>query len=407
MTLTLPVPLSARVLLLGSGELGKEVTIALKRYGCTVIACDSYPNAPAMQVADESRVVDMSDPEALREVLNGVDVDLIVPEVEAIATDELSACEDRGVRVVPNAFAVQATMDRQRIRTLAASLPGVRTSAFRFARSEAELAAALDEVGYPAFVKPTMSSSGHGQSRVTGPEQASSAWEHAEEDARATTGVVIVEEGVDFDYEITLLTVRSWDGASGSVITTFCAPIGHRQEGGDYVESWQPMAMSEAALGAARSMAKAVTDALAESGNGPCLGIFGVEFFVRGDEVWFSELSPRPHDTGMVTMVTQAQSEFELHARAILGLPVSTTQKTPGASAVVKSTSVIDAPVYNGVADALATADIVRIFGKPISRAGRRVGVVAATASTPKEARVIARRAAQGISVDEAPAPCA
>ena len=407
MTLTLPVPLPARVLLLGSGELGKEVTIALKRYGCTVIACDSYPNAPAMQVADESRVVDMSDPEALRDVLNGVDVDLVVPEVEAIATDELSACEDRGVRVVPNAFAVQATMDRQRIRTLAASLSGVRTSTFRFARSEAELATALDEVGYPAFVKPTMSSSGHGQSRVTGPEQAASAWAHAEEDARATTGVVIVEEGVDFDYEITLLTVRSWDAASGTVTTSFCTPIGHRQEGGDYVESWQPMAMSEAAHDAARSMAKAVTDALAESGNGPCLGIFGVEFFVRGDEVWFSELSPRPHDTGMVTMVTQAQSEFELHARAILGLPVSTTQSTPGASAVVKSTGAIDAPVYNGVADALATADIVRIFGKPISRAGRRVGVVAATASTPKEARVIARRAAAGISIDEAPAPCA
>ena len=407
MTLTLPVPLSARVLLLGSGELGKEVTIALKRYGCTVIACDSYPNAPAMQVADESRVVDMSDPEALRDVLNGVDVELIVPEVEAIATDELSACEAPRVRVIPNAFAVQATMDRQRIRTLAAALPGVRTSAFRFARSEAELATALDEVGYPAFVKPTMSSSGHGQSRVTGPEQASSAWAHAEEDARATTGVVIVEEGVDFDYEITLLTVRSWDAASRTVTTSFCAPIGHRQEGGDYVESWQPMAMSEAAHDAARSMAKAVTDALAESGNGPCLGIFGVEFFVRGDEVWFSELSPRPHDTGMVTMVTQAQSEFELHARAILGLPVSTTQSTPGASAVIKSTGAVDAPVYDGVAEALVTADIVRIFGKPISRAGRRVGVVAATASTPKEARVIARRAAAGISIDEAPAPCA
>ena len=378
MTTTLPVPLPARVLLLGSGELGKEVVIALQRYGCTVIACDSYANAPAMQVADESRVFDMSDPQALR-----------------------------GVRVVPNAFAVQATMDRQRIRNLAASLPGVRTSAFRFARSEAELAAALDEVGYPAFVKPTMSSSGHGQSRVTGPEQAASAWAHAEEDARATTGVVIVEEGVDFDYEITLLTVRSWDGVSGSVMTSFCAPIGHRQEGGDYVESWQPMAMSEAALEGARTMAKAVTDALAEAGNGPCLGIFGVEFFVKGDEVWFSELSPRPHDTGMVTMVTQAQSEFELHARAILGLPVSTAQATPGASAVIKSTSAVDVPVYNGVARALESADIVRLFGKPVSRAGRRVGVVAATASTPKEARVIARRAAAGITIDDASAPSA
>ena len=405
MTTTLPVPLPARVLLLGSGELGKEVVIALQRYGCTVIACDSYANAPAMPVADESRVFDMSDPQALREVLDAVDVDLIVPEVEAIATDELSAYEERGARVVPNAFAVQATMDRQRIRNLAASLPGVRTSAFRFARSEAELAAALDEVGYPAFVKPTMSSSGHGQSRVTGPEQAASAWAHAEEDARATTGVVI--EGVDFDYEITLLTVRSGDGASGSVMTSCCAPSGHRQEGGDYVESWQPMAMSEAALEGARTMAKAVTDALAEAGNGPCLGIFGVEFFVKGDEVWFSELSPRPHDTGMVTMVTQAQSEFELHARAILGLPVSTAQFTPGASAVIKSTSAVDVPVYNGVARALESADIVRLFGKPVSRAGRRVGVVAATASTPKEARVIARRAAAGITIDDASAPSA
>ena len=248
MTMTLPMPLPVRVALLGSGELGKEVTIALQRYGCTVIACDSYANAPAMQVADSSRVFDMSDPAALRAVLDEADVDLIVPEVEAIATDCLSAYEERGVRVVPNAFAVQATMDRQRIRHLAASLPGVRTSDFRFASSEAELSAALEEIGYPAFVKPTMSSSGHGQSRVDGPEQAGAAWAHAEEDARATTGVVIVEEGIDFDYEITLLTVRSWDQDSASVVTSFCVPIGHRQEGGDYVESWQPMAMSEAAL---------------------------------------------------------------------------------------------------------------------------------------------------------------
>ena len=201
--------------------------------------------------------------------------------------------------------------------------------------------------------------------------------------------------------------MRSGDGASGVVTTSFCAPIGHRQEGGDYVESWQPMAMSEAALAGARQMAKAVTDALAEAGNGPCLGIFGVEFFVRGDEVWFSELSPRPHDTGMVTMVTQAQSEFELHARAILGLPVSVALSTPGASAVIKSTSAVDAPVYNGVARALESADIVRLFGKPVSRGGRRVGVVAATASTPKEARVIARRAAAGITIDEASEPSA
>ena len=343
MTTMLPMPLPARVLLLGSGELGKEVTIALKRYGCTVIAADSYEGAPAMQVADSSLVFDMSDPNALREVLDGVDVDLIVPEVEAIATDELSAAEERGVRVVPNAFAVQATMDRQRIRTLAAAL----------------------------------------------------------------TGVVIVEEGIDFDYEITLLTVRSWDAASSSVHTSFCEPIGHRQEDGDYVESWQPMAMSEEALASARHMAKEVTDALAEHGNGPCLGIFGVEFFVRGDQVWFSELSPRPHDTGMVTMVTQPQSEFELHARAILGLPTSTALASPGASAVIKSARAIASPAYRGVATALATADIVRLFGKPISRAGRRVGVVAATATTPKESRVIARRAAAAIMIDDAARPSA
>ena len=403
MTMTLPMPLPVRVALLGSGELGKEVTIALQRYGCTVIACDSYANAPAMQVADSSRVFDMSDPAALRAILDEADVDLIVPEVEAIATDCLSAYEERGVRVVPNAFAVQATMDRQRIRHLAASLPGVRTSDFRFASSEAELSAALEEIGYPAFVKPTMSSSGHGQSRVDGPEQAGAAWAHAEEDARATTGVVIVEEGIDFDYEITLLTVRSWDQDSASVVTSFCVPIGHRQEGGDYVESWQPMAMSEAALASARDMAKAVTDALAQAGNGPCLGLFGVEFFVRGDEVWFSELSPRPHDTGMVTMATQRQSEFELHTRAILGLPTTTELSRPGASAVIKSERAIDAPAYRGVATALATADIVRIFGKPISRPHRRVGVVAASAATPKEARVIARRASQAITIDDAP----
>ena len=214
--------------------------------------------------------------------------------------------------------------------------------------------------------------------------------------------MVIVEEGIDFDYEITLLTVRSWDAASSSVLTSFCVPIGHRQEDGDYVESWQPMAMSEEALASARQMAKEVTDALAEHGNGPCLGVFGVEFFVRGDQVWFSELSPRPHDTGMVTMVTQRQSEFELHARAILGLPTSTALASPGASAVIKSVRAIESPAYRGVATALATADIVRLFGKPISRAGRRVGVVAATATTPKESRVIARRAAAAITINDA-----
>ena len=403
MTTTLPVPLPARVLLLGSGELGKEVVIALQRYGCTVLACDSYGNAPAMQVADESLVFDMSDPQALRKVLDNVDVDLIVPEVEAIATDELSAYEERGVRVVPNAFAVQATMDRQRIRNLAASLPGVRTSAFRFARSEAELAAALDEVGYPAFVKPTMSSSGHGQSRVTGPEQAASAWAHAEEDARATTGVVIVEEGVDFDYEITLLTVRWWSHREGRVRTSFCEPIGHRQCDGDYVESWQPADMSPAALASAQRMAAAMTGALADAGPGPGLGLFGAEFFVRGDRVWFSELSPRPHDTGMVTMATQDLNEFDLHARAILGLPVDASLRCPGASAVIKSTAPAPAPRYVGVGDALDLGADVRIFGKPVSRAGRRVGVVTVRGATVDEARATARKAAAGVRIENYP----
>jgi len=392
---TLPTPLPARILLLGSGELGRELTISLKRLGAHVIAADSYPHAPAMQVADEHRVLDMTSATDLRALLDSVDVDLVVPEVEAIATDAL--VEEEGTadapRIVPNAFSVRATMDRQRIRALAASLPGVETSRFRFASSAREVREALDVTGLPAFVKPTMSSSGHGQTRITGAHEAEDAWRAAEEGARAGTGRVIVEEAIDFDSEITLLTVRWWDAAAGEVRTSFCDPIGHRQESGDYVESWQPAALSDTALAGARSMAEAVTSALADGGASPALGLFGVEFFVRGDHVWFSELSPRPHDTGMVTMVTQHQSEFDLHARAILGLPVDTTLSTPGASAVLRAPGELRDAAYEGVAEALALGGEVRVFGKDATRQGRRLGVALARGRDATDAR----RTAEGM----------
>ncbi|QWW20533.1 formate-dependent phosphoribosylglycinamide formyltransferase [Schaalia sp. 19OD2882] len=399
-TPTLPMALPARILLLGSGELGKELTIAFQRLGCHVIAADSYPGAPAMQVAHESVVLDMTDGQALSSLLGRVHVDLVVPEVEAIATDELAAVERSGrARVVPNAFAVQATMDRQRIRALADSLSAVRTSAFRFASNVQELREALRHTGLPAFVKPTMSSSGHGQSRITSADQAEEAWERACTQARCHTGRVIVEEEINFDCEITLLTVRSWDPHQGRVVTGFCAPIGHRQEGGDYVESWQPAAVSDAALASARRMAREVTDALAVRGQGPCLGLFGVEFFVAGDEVWFSELSPRPHDTGMVTMASQDQSEFDLHVRAVLGMPVDTALKRPGASAVIMSTGAVEDARYFGVAQALASGAGVRIFGKPVTRADRRLGVALAHGEDVESARSCAFRAADLVTV--------
>lgn len=399
----LPVPIPATIMLLGSGELGRELTISLKRLGCRVIAVDSQEDASAMQVADEAIVIDMSDPAALREAVHSRKVDLIVPEIEAIATDVLAEAESEGLaRVVPNAFAVQATMDRQRIRNLAASLDDVRTSGFEFASSAEEVRAAVEELGTPAFVKPTMSSSGHGQSRVDSVDDAEKAWDWAMEDGRAHTGRVIVEEGIDFDYEITLLTVRWWDEATEEVRTSFCEPIGHRQEGGDYVESWQPMPMSARALDRCCRMAEAVTDALADQGQGPALGLFGVEFFIKGDDVWFSELSPRPHDTGMVTMATQRQSEFDLHALAILGLPISTKLSRPGASAVVKSPGAFSNAMYEGVGAALREADYVRIFGKKASRAGRRLGVALAGGKTLEEVRGRAGRAAGLITVVEA-----
>ena len=402
MTDTLDIPLPRRIVLLGSGELGKEVTISLQRLGCEIVAVDSYPGAPAMQVADEARVVDMSDAAALAALLDELAPDLVVPEVEAIATEVLVEVEAAGrTRIVPNAFSVLQTMDRQRIRALAASLDGVRTSRFRFASSPEELRDALAHTGLPAYVKPTMSSSGHGQSRIVSADEAEAAWRAAMEGARSETGRVIVEEEIVFDSEITLLTVRSWDREAARVVTSFCAPIGHRQVDGDYVESWQPASLSPIALARCENMARAVTEALAAKGAAPALGLFGVEFFIKGDEAWFSELSPRPHDTGMTTMATQAQSEFELHARAILGLPVDTALASPGASAVVKSLRPIDDPVYLGLAPALRIAEDARIFGKPVTRAGRRLGVLLTRGATPEEARDKARRAAALIEIAE------
>lgn len=399
-----PSSLPARVLLLGAGELGKELTISLKRLGCLVVACDSYVGAPAMQVADEARIFDMTDPRALAEVLEAVEVDLVVPEVEAIATELLLAAEDAGrARVVPNAHAVRTTMDRQAIRALADCLPDVRVGAHRFASSADQLRAALDELRLPVFVKPTMSSSGHGQTLVRTRADARRAWDTAARGARADTGRVIVEERIDFDYEITLLAVRWWSHREGRVRTSFCEPIGHRQCDGDYVESWQPADMSPTALAAAQRMAAAMTGALADAGPGPGLGLFGAEFFVRGDRVWFSELSPRPHDTGMVTMATQDLNEFDLHARAILGLPVDASLRCPGASAVIKSTAPAPAPRYVGVGDALDLGADVRIFGKPVSRAGRRVGVVIVRGATVDEARATARKAASGVRIENYP----
>ena len=399
---TQPTPMPARVLLLGSGELGRELTISLKRLGAHVTAADSYPHAPAMQVADDSRVLDMTSAADLRALVDSLDVDLVVPEVEAIATDVLAEVEAAGgPRIVPNAFSVVTTMDRQRIRALAASLPGVETSRFRFAASAQEIRDALEVTGVPAFVKPTMSSSGHGQTRISSPEEAEEAWRAAEEGARAGTGRVIVEEAVDFDSEITLLTVRWWDATTGEVRTSFCAPVGHRQEDGDYVESWQPAQVSDLALSRAQEAALAVTGALAGHGASPALGLFGVEFFVRGDHVWFSELSPRPHDTGMVTMVTQHQSEFDLHARAVLGLPVDTSLGGPGASAVVRAPSALRTATYEGAAAALSLGDELRIFGKEATRAGRRLGVALARGADVDAARRSATAMAQAVRVVE------
>ncbi|MFN3512700.1 MAG: formate-dependent phosphoribosylglycinamide formyltransferase [Phenylobacterium sp.] len=383
-------PTAVKVMLLGSGELGKEVAIELQRLGCEVIAVDRYANAPAHQVAHRSHVIAMTDAAALRALVEAERPHLIVPEIEAIATDELVRIEAEGVAtVIPTARAAQLTMNREGIRRLAAETLGLPTSPYAFASSEEELARAAAEVtGFPCFVKPVMSSSGKGQSYVEGPEGIAAAWRYALEGGRVEQPRVIVEGKVEFDFEITQLTVRS-RGAEGSIATSFCEPIGHRQVKGDYVESWQPQPMSQAALARAREISAAVT---AELGG---LGLFGVELFVRGDEVWFSEVSPRPHDTGLVTLATQNFSEFALHARAILGLPVDASLRETGASAVIYGGMEAQGVAFDGVAEALGVpgADL-RLFGKPESYERRRMGVALARAADIETARERARDAA-------------
>ncbi len=378
-------------MLLGSGELGKELAIEFQRLGCEVIAVDRYADAPAMQVAHRGHVIAMTDAEALRALVEAEQPHLIVPEIEAIATNELARIEADGLAtVIPTARAAQLTMNREGIRKLAAEELGLTTSAYAFASTEAELAAGAEAVGFPCFVKPVMSSSGKGQSYVETPDQIAAAWAYALASGRVEQARVIVEGRVDFDFEITQLTVRSLRG--GQVETSFCDPIGHRQVKGDYVESWQPQAMSPKALARSRDIARAVTDALGG------LGLFGVELFVKGDEVWFSEVSPRPHDTGLVTLATQHQSEFALHARAILGLPVDVSLREPGASAVIYGGMEATGIAFDGVAEALSVpgADL-RLFGKPESFERRRMGVALARGDSVDQARERARVAASRV----------
>ena len=385
-------PLSAtatRVMLLGSGELGKEVIIALQRLGIETIAVDRYPDAPGHQVAHRSHVINMADGEALRALIEKEKPDLIVPEIEAIATDMLGKIEGEKIaRVIPTARATQLTMNREGIRRLAAETLGLPTSPYRFADSLDEMRAAIDEIGYPCIIKPVMSSSGKGQSKVDGPSEVEAAWNYAASGSRVNQGRVIVEGMIHFEYEITQLTVRAM-GRDGKVETHFCEPIGHVQVHGDYVESWQPQGMTPLALQRARDIAARVTENLGG------LGLFGVELFVRGDEVWFSEVSPRPHDTGMVTMCSQAQSEFELHARAILGLPVNTELREPGASAVIYGQLEEKGIAFEGVDEALRVPNSdIRLFGKPESFPRRRMGVALATGRDTDEARSRAKLAA-------------
>ncbi|MDM7948800.1 formate-dependent phosphoribosylglycinamide formyltransferase [Hydrogenophaga sp.] len=390
---TLGTPLSpsaTRVMLLGSGELGKEVLIALQRLGVETIAVDRYDHAPGQQVAHHARTITMSDPAQLKALIEAERPHLVVPEIEAIATPMLEQLEAAGVvRVIPTARAARLTMDREGIRRLAAETLGLPTSPYKFCDSLAELQAAIDAgIGYPCIVKPVMSSSGKGQSKIDGPADVQNAWNYAMAGGRVGPGRVIVEGFIDFDYEITQLTVRAL-GASGEVETHFCEPIGHVQVSGDYVESWQPHRMTPAALAESRRVAQAVTDNLGGQ------GLFGVELFVKGDQVWFSEVSPRPHDTGMVTMITQWQNEFELHARAILGLPVDTSLKSPGASAVIYGGVDAKGIVFDGVDEALRVPNSeVRLFGKPESFVKRRMGVALVHDADVEVARQQAKRAA-------------
>ncbi|MGL6263881.1 formate-dependent phosphoribosylglycinamide formyltransferase [Aeromonas jandaei] len=383
-------PGATRALLLGSGELGKEVAIELQRFGIEVIAADRYANAPAMQVAHAARVLDMLDGAALRELVAEIKPDLIIPEIEAIATDTLAALEQEGVKVVPNARATQLTMNREGIRRLAAETLGLPTSPYRFAQSKEEFVAAVETIGMPCVVKPVMSSSGKGQSVLRDLAKLDESWTYAQEGGRAGRGKVIVEGFVPFEYEITLLTIRAVDGIH------FCEPIGHRQEDGDYRESWQPQAMSELALARSKEVAAKVVEALGG------YGLFGVELFIKGDEVWFSEVSPRPHDTGMVTLISQDLSEFALHVRAILGLPVGTiTQYGPSASAVVLREGHSQDIRYQGIGEALAKVPgaQLRLFGKPEIAGRRRLGVALARGEDCHEAVEQAKAVAASVEV--------
>ncbi|HDZ8883126.1 formate-dependent phosphoribosylglycinamide formyltransferase [Aeromonas dhakensis] len=383
-------PGATRALLLGSGELGKEVAIELQRFGIEVIAADRYADAPAMQVAHRAHVLDMLDGDALRALVNEVKPDLIIPELEAIATDTLAALEQEGVKVVPNARATQLTMNREGIRRLAAETLGLPTSPYRFAQSKEEFVAAVETIGLPCVVKPVMSSSGKGQSVLRDLAKLDESWTYAQEGGRAGRGKVIVEGFVPFEYEITLLTVRAVDGIH------FCEPIGHRQEDGDYRESWQPQAMSELALARSKEVAAKVVEALGG------YGLFGVELFIKGDEVWFSEVSPRPHDTGMVTLISQDLSEFALHVRAILGLPIGAiTQYGPSASAVVLREGHSQDIRYQGIGEALALVPgaQLRLFGKPEIAGRRRLGVALTRAKQCDEAVEKAKAVAAGVKV--------
>jgi len=387
-------PTATRVLLCGCGELGKEVAIELQRLGCEVIGVDRYANAPAMQVADRSHVISMLDGAALRAVIEQEQPHYIVPEIEAIATDTLATLEQEGFNVVPTARATQLTMNREGIRRLAAETLGLPTSSYRFAADEEEYHAAIAAIGLPCLVKPIMSSSGKGQSMIRSAEEVAAAWAYAQEGGRAGKGKVIVEGFVDFDFEITLLTIRHND-ADGHIVTSFCEPIGHRQESGDYQESWQPQGMTPLALERAQQIAAAVTGELGGR------GLFGVELFIKGDDVIFSEVSPRPHDTGLVTLISQDLSEFALHARAILGLPIpNIVQHGPSASAVLLVAGESQQVSFGNLHTALARPDTqLRLFGKPEVSGKRRLGVALARRESVAEARAIANAVINDIVV--------
>ena len=400
MSVTIGTPLQSsafKVLLLGSGELGKEVVISLQRLGVEVHAADRYDHAPAMQVAHYSYTLNMADAEELKQLIQQVKPHLIIPEIEAIATQVLVDIEQQNIAtVIPSAKAVNLTMNREGIRRLAAEELGLPTSAYRFADTLESFRAACDDIGYPNFVKPVMSSSGKGQSRVKSFDEVDAAWEYAQTGGRVNQGTVIVEAQIDFDFEITLLTVRAKNAETGEIETQYCDPIGHRQDSGDYVESWQPQAMTQAALEESKRIANKVTIAL-----GGC-GIFGVELFVKGDQVWFSEVSPRPHDTGLVTLASQFQSEFELHARAILGLPVNTTRHSVAASAVIYAGVDDHNLSFSGLNLALANPNTdLRLFGKPEGFKRRRMGVATARAETTDQARELALHTATQVSVHQ------